>query len=125
MIGRLCEIGAIVCNTGVWAAAGTAVSQPHISHEQIIVSLPIFLGAIAATALFTWGVAKYDAAKTKKLLHLEAKIDKTFAIYSQKQDTLDGRVCSLDERMDRIETLIQQLIQEQRHDPRGGDPSGR
>lgn len=103
MIGQLCSFGAIV--SGVITA--TAINR--VAHDQIDFSLPVVLGAISATAIFTWGVAKYDVSKQKRQLRFEARIEKTLHTFEKKQDAVDERSSRIEERMERIEQLICQL----------------
>lgn len=61
-----------------WAAVGFLCSQsygqdaegalhPALTHEQILVTLPVFVTSIIATAIFTWTIAQYDRKRDKRL----------------------------------------------------------
>jgi hypothetical protein len=41
--------------------------EPALTHDQILVTLPVFITSIIATAVFTWTIAQYDMKKLKKL----------------------------------------------------------
>lgn len=84
MISELhARIGAAVSNAVTWLAVGgiTAHAQaapdaiPQLVNEQSLnVSLPVFFVSIIATAGFTWTIARWDAARTKKVDRLEQEI---------------------------------------------------
>lgn len=55
------------------AQAADGTSGP-INQEAIVVSLPVFIVCLIATASFTWAVARWDAVRTKKVEKLEAEV---------------------------------------------------
>ena len=67
--------GAIMSNMTTWICVGLLTCQataqettePALTHDQILVTLPVFVTSIIATAIFTWTIAQYDRKRDKKL----------------------------------------------------------
>lgn len=71
---------AVACFVVHWCSAGVVLARtsegraPTVTQESIHVSLPVYVTSIIATAVFTWTVAKYDHARSKRLDELERKL---------------------------------------------------
>jgi hypothetical protein len=53
------------------AESTTEQVEPALSHDQIMIALPVYVTSIIATAVFTWTIAQYDRKRDKKLDHIE------------------------------------------------------
>lgn len=71
----------------MWGCVGMLTSQsvhaqdpfssmePGLTHEQILVTLPVYVTSIIATAIFTWTIAQYDRKRDKKLDRTQQMLD--------------------------------------------------
>ena len=70
---RLAVVSNVVAwASGAWAAADLE-SNP-VNEEGIVISLPVYVVSLIATATFTWTIAKYDSARNRRLDLLEAEL---------------------------------------------------
>jgi len=70
-------LGAILSNIVTWSVVGLLCGQsyaqdtdavhPALTHDQILVTLPVFISSIIATAFFTWTIAQYDRKRDKRI----------------------------------------------------------
>jgi len=71
---------AIASNVITWSCVGLLTgevmatngeAEPALTHDQILVTLPVFVTSIIATAIFTWTIAQYDRKRDNKLDHIQ------------------------------------------------------
>jgi hypothetical protein len=71
-------LGAILSNIVTWSVVGLLCGQsyaqdmaesphPALTHDQILITLPVFVSSIIATAFFTWTIAQYDRKRDKRI----------------------------------------------------------
>ena len=82
----------VISHTMMIGSSGTLVSATHvpISETGIVISLPVYVSSLIATAIFTWTIAKYDAKRAKKITQLETKIDNLIRIHDAELAKRDG-----------------------------------
>tara|TARA_Y100000310_G_C20087925_1_gene536873 strand:+ start:108 stop:416 length:309 start_codon:yes stop_codon:yes gene_type:complete len=77
---RKAGLFAIASNVVTWGcvglltgevAASNGTPSPALTHDQIMVTLPVYVTSILATAVFTWTIAQYDRKRDRKLDHIE------------------------------------------------------
>jgi hypothetical protein len=70
---------AVISFASMWISGGALFAQTEghsrVSHEDISISLPVYISSIIATAVFTWIVSKYDNARTRRVERVERKLD--------------------------------------------------
>jgi len=83
---RQAVLGAVISNLITWGAVGVLCSQsygqepdsvlhPALTHEQILVTLPVFVTSIIATAIFTWTIAQYDRKRDTRIDHTQRMLE--------------------------------------------------
>mgnify|MGYP003676479262 CR=1 FL=1 len=80
---RGCSILGILSNIIMWCCVGLLTgrtqgagntlreAEPALTHDQILIALPVYVTSIIATAIFTWTIAQYDRKRDKKLDRIE------------------------------------------------------
>ncbi len=71
MLTWIC-VGLLTCQ----ANAEDAPMESALTHDQILVTLPVFVTSIIATAIFTWTIAQYDRKRDKKLDRTSAMLER-------------------------------------------------
>ena len=70
-----CGVCGIVSNIVMWCCVGVLTGQvngaenpePALTHDQILIALPVYVTSIIMTAIFTWTIAQYDRKRDRKL----------------------------------------------------------
>ncbi len=58
----------------MWILAGVVHAQTadhDVRHTAVMISLPVYVVSLVATASFTWAVAKYDNERIRRMDRLE------------------------------------------------------
>lgn len=73
----------IFSNAAMWCVTGTVLGRPlgdggpiTVNQDNIYISLPVYISSIAATAVCTWVVAKYDNRRIRQVSELKATVER-------------------------------------------------
>lgn len=84
----LARFGAVASGCAMWIATGSllaivsragaasAADGGPVTQDAIAISLPIFVTAVIATAVFTWTIARYDLGRNVRIRNLERRMDR-------------------------------------------------